>query len=366
MINSLINNIKTSGNKVVLFGASSVLTHFFEKILTLGIKISHICDNDINKIGKEMFGFVIEDPNILFKNKSNFNVIITSSFFKEIETQLSEYSNVITCIDYKKLYDLVSITAFVPKESLLENIEELREDYNSFVRNLQLNINPIAVSRYNFSKPYIKGKGLEIGAFHLPTQVCEGTKVEYVDQMSMIQIKERFPKFINTYCVYPSIIDNGEKLLKIQDESYDFLIANHMIEHTENVFKTIQNHLRVLKKGGILYYAVPDKRFTFDKNRELTTYEHLKAEYLYGSENYRYEHFLDFVTNVQNVKEEKEASKVAKKLSEEGLDTHFHVWTSETFIDHIKKAIDDKILNIEILEHTHKNDIESITILKKL
>ena len=104
----------------------------------------------------------------------------------------------------------------------------------------------------------------------------------------------------------------------------------------ENVFKTIQNHLRVIKKGGILYYAVPDKRFTFDKNRKLTTYEHLKAEYLYGSENYRYEHFLDFVTNVQNVKEEKEASKVAKKLSEEGLDTHFHVWTSETFIDHIK------------------------------
>lgn len=42
--------------------------------------------------------------------------------------------------------------------------------------------------------------------------------------------------------------------------------------------------------------------------------------------------------NVQNVKEEKEASKVAKKLSEEGLDTHFHVWTSETFIDHIKKS----------------------------
>ena len=34
MINSLINNIKTSGNKVVLFGASSVLTHFFEKILS--------------------------------------------------------------------------------------------------------------------------------------------------------------------------------------------------------------------------------------------------------------------------------------------------------------------------------------------
>lgn len=70
-----------------------------------------------------------------------------------------------------------------------------------------------------------------------------------------------------------------------------------MIEHTENVFKTIQHYLRVLKKDGILYYAMPDKRFIFDKNRKLTTYEHLKTAYLYGSENFRYEHFLDVWTN---------------------------------------------------------------------
>lgn len=255
---------------------------------------------------------------------------------------------------------------YVPSYKLLENNLSIRDDYNKFVRDIRKIRNKTTMIRYEISKKYLKGRGLEIGAFHAPTPLADGCEADYLDQMSIDDIKTRFPKYEDYYCVYPNIIENGELLISIEDNKYDFLIANHMLEHTENVFKTIQNHLRVLKKGGILYYAVPDKRFTFDKNRKLTTYEHLKAEYLYGSENYRYEHFLDFVTNVQNVKEEKEASKVAKKLSEEGLDTHFHVWTSETFIDHIKKAIDDKILNIEILEHTHKNDIESITILKKL
>ena len=366
MTNSLINNIKTSRDEVVLFGASSVLTHLFEKILALGIKISHICDNDVNKIGKEMFGFVVEDPNILFKNKTNFNVIITSSFFKEIEIQLSGYSNVLTCINYKKLYDLVNISVFVPKASLLENNEELREDYNNFVRNLQIDMNPIVISRYNFSKQYIKGKGLEIGAFHLPTQVCEGTKVEYVDQMSMFQIKERFPEFINTYCVYPTIIDDGEKLLKIQDESYDFIIANHMLEHCQNFFLTINNHLRVLKPNGLLFYSLPDKRVTFDKHRELTTYEHLKNEFLFGTTpESQYEHYYDFLKNVSNIDGD-ELNVELKKAMESSLDTHFHVWDATTLFEHITFAIDDGLINVEIVEFKQTLDIEVMVMLRKL
>jgi predicted SAM-dependent methyltransferase len=313
-----------------------------------------------------MFGFVVQNPDSLFEKKKNFNVIITSSFFSEIEEQLKGCKNVLTCLDYRKIYDLTTITSFVPKISLLEKDEELREDYNSFVRNLQVDKNSIVISRYNASVPYLKGEGLEIGAFHLPTPVKEGIRVDYVDQISMSEIKQRFPEFINTYCVYPNVIDNGEILSKIQSETYDFIIANHMIEHTENFFKTINNHLRVLKKGGILFYAVPDKRFTFDIDRELTTYEHLKTEFIEGSQKNRYAHFVDFLTNVSNIKEEEKLHAAAKKSTEEGLDTHFHVWTSETFLEHIELAIEDKILNVKVLEHTHDVNIESITILEKL
>lgn len=254
---------------------------------------------------------------------------------------------------------------YVPSCKLLENNLSIRDDYNKFVRDIRKTRNKTTRVRYEISKKYLKGRGLEIGAFNSPTPLLEGVESDYVDQMSIEEIKKRFPKYEDYYCAYPIILDDGEKLRKIENEKYDFLIANHMLEHTENFFETIQNHLRVIKKGGILFYAIPDKRFTFDKNRKLTTYEHLKDELNNGVKENSYEHYLDVAMNIENLKEE-EAKEKATELLNEGMDTHFHVWTSETFIEHIKTAIKDKILKVEILEHSHEVEIESITILKKI
>ncbi|MBN2816384.1 MAG: methyltransferase domain-containing protein [Campylobacterales bacterium] len=365
MTQNIINTIKTSKDDIVLFGASGVLTQLFDKISKLGIKVSHICDNDQNKQGQEMFGFVIQNPEKLFSEEKKYNVIITSSFFIEIEQQLKEYSNVITYLDYKKLYDLVNTTVYTPKLSLLEHYEELRDDYNCFVRNLQKDTNPIVISRYNFSQPYLQGKGLEIGAFHLPTPVDENLQVDYVDQVTMAEIKERFPEFTNTYCVYPTIIDDGEVLSKIPDEKYEFVIANHMLEHCQNFFATINNHLRVLKKNGLLFYSLPDKRVTFDKPRELTTYEHLKHEFLFGTDREtQYEHYYDFLTNVSQLRGD-ELNAALEKYMRLSLDTHFHVWDSVTLLEHLKSAIEDKLIDVEIVVYKQVLDIEAMVILRK-
>lgn len=365
MTQNIINKMKTSKDDIVLFGASSVLARFFEKLSPLGIKVSHICDNDKGKQGKEMFGFVIQSPQKLFSTDKKYNVIITSSFFVEIEQQLQEYSNVLTCLDYKKVYDLINVTVYTPKFSLFEKYEELREDYNSFVRDLQKDTSAIAISRYDFSKPYLKGKGLEIGAFHLPTPVDENLQVDYVDQVTMSEIKERFPEFANTYCVYPTIIDDGEVLSKIPDERYEFVIANHMLEHCQNFFATINNHLRVLKKNGLLFYSLPDKRVTFDKPRELTTYEHLKDEFLFGTDREtQYEHYYDFLTNVSKLKDDELDSALEKYMSL-SLDTHFHVWDSVTLLEHLKSAVEDKLIDVEIVTYEQVLDIEAMVILRK-
>ena len=90
--------------------------------------------------------------------------------------------------------------------------------------------------------------------------------------------KKVMPEFMDYYCVFPSFITDGCTLECITDCEYDFLIANHMIEHARNCFDAILNHLRVIKPGGHLLYAVPDKNHTFDKPREMTTYEHLRDE----------------------------------------------------------------------------------------
>jgi len=106
---------------------------------------------------------------------------------------------------------------------------------------------------------------LKSGPFIRPNPLPEYCKVDYIDKETPQSLREQFfrpeaeqqldslkserkvkrndkmyihhLKIINSRnIVHPSIIDDGEILSKIEDEQYDFLIANHMIEHTENFF----------------------------------------------------------------------------------------------------------------------------------
>ena len=42
--------------------------------------------------------------------------------------------------------------------------------------------------------------------------------------------------------------------------------------------KTVEEWLRVLKKGGAILLILPDRRYTFDRRRGVTTIEHLEED----------------------------------------------------------------------------------------
>ena len=73
-------------------------------------------------------------------------------------------------------------------------------------------------------------------------------------------------------------ICEGSDLKAIPDEKYDFLISSHCLEHCANTLKTVKEWLRVIKKGGVLLMILPEKTHTFDHNRNVTTFEHLKED----------------------------------------------------------------------------------------
>ena len=131
---------------------------------------------------------------------------------------------------------------------------------------------------------YLSGNGIEIGALHSPLIVPPNAQVLYVDRMTVADLRNIYPELAAYNLVDVDIIDDGETLSSIADNSYDFVIANHMIEHCQNPIGTIEQHLRVLKSNGILYMAVPDKRYTFDRDRHVTFLEHLLQDYTEGTE----------------------------------------------------------------------------------
>lgn len=74
-------------------------------------------------------------------------------------------------------------------------------------------------------------------------------------------------------------ISEGSDLQAIKDEQYDFLLSCHNLEHIANPLKAVNEWKRVVKKGGVILLVLPDKRFTFDKKRPYTTFNHILEDY---------------------------------------------------------------------------------------
>jgi len=93
--------------------------------------------------------------------------------------------------------------------------------------------------------------------------------------------------------------------------------------------------------GGSLVLVVPDKDRTFDKQRELTTLEHLILDYQNPSSERDKEHYVEFFKLAFPVEAEKLDETVNKNLSEKA-DIHFHTFTYDSFaliIDYVCKNI---------------------------
>ncbi|MBW4518388.1 MAG: class I SAM-dependent methyltransferase [Scytolyngbya sp. HA4215-MV1] len=120
------------------------------------------------------------------------------------------------------------------------------------------------VSREQIAGAFISGTGIEIGALHNLLKISNTAKVKYVDRISNEELRQHYPELKDLLLVELDIIDNGESLASIKNNSQDFVIANHFLEHCENPLGAIQNMFRVLKPEGTLYLAISDKRFTFN------------------------------------------------------------------------------------------------------
>jgi ubiquinone/menaquinone biosynthesis C-methylase UbiE len=63
------------------------------------------------------------------------------------------------------------------------------------------------------------------------------------------------------------------------DQQYDFVISSHMLEHSANPVKALNEWRRVLKEGGPLLLALPEKTYTFDHRRPVTSLEHFLEDF---------------------------------------------------------------------------------------
>jgi SAM-dependent methyltransferase len=218
--------------------------------------------------------------------------------------------------------------------------------------------------RATIARRYIAGRGIEIGALSSPLTIPRSAKVQYVDRMPAGELREQYPELHAQTIVDTDVIADGERLESVGDSTQDFVIANHFIEHCQDPLGAIENMLRVLKPGGVLYLAIPDKRYTFDKGRPVASFEHLLRDHEEGPEWSRATHFEEWVTLVQKVADRGEAERQIAALQAADYSIHFHVWTQAEMFELLLVLKKRGGLEFEI-ESFLKNGGECIFVLRK-
>lgn len=221
------------------------------------------------------------------------------------------------------------------------------------------------LGRDQLSYIYIRGKGIEIGALHNPLYVSKAARVSYVDRLSLADLRTDYPELRELPLVQVDIIDQGELLSSLDNETQDFVIANHFLEHCQNPLLALGNMFRVLKSQGILYICLPDKRYTFDSERPVTSLEHILEDYRKDPGKHKKDHFEEWVRLVQKVEIPDAIQQETERLMEMDYSIHFHVWTQTEMLEMFAAAKKELGVAFDI-EVCLKNGHEFVLVLRKL
>ncbi len=218
------------------------------------------------------------------------------------------------------------------------------------------------VAREGLAHKFLRGSGIEIGALQRKLPLPPICAVRYLDRMPVEDLTRHYPELEGLPLQAPDLIDDGERLDTIAEGSLDFVVANHFFEHSENPIQTLENLLRVLKPAGVLFMAVPDKRYTFDAERPSTAFATLRATYKTGVRPDRFELYREWT-------QLSEMNKTAWEdrfncLVNENYSIHFNVWSADELLGFLIEARQEFHLPFHILS-TVCSENETIVLLAR-
>jgi SAM-dependent methyltransferase len=121
----------------------------------------------------------------------------------------------------------------------------------------------------------VKPKVLEIGAFDNATFHSElGDDVHYLDFFSADELKEMHngnPRRRLQHTVTVDYVVKSKHFAVEIDQKFDLIVANHVIEHILDVIFWFKQLESLLTKDGTIFLSVPDRRFTFDYFRNVSS-----------------------------------------------------------------------------------------------
>ncbi len=141
--------------------------------------------------------------------------------------------------------------------------EALRTHYEHFGKNEGRTANSLGTREDFVSLIPADANALEIGPFCKP--LLHGPKVKYFDVMNRPALEQRarsigMPDAAAPEIDFVSAVGN----LAVVDETFDYVLSSHCIEHQPDLITHLQQVARILRPCGRYFLLIPDKRYCFD------------------------------------------------------------------------------------------------------
>lgn len=242
---------------------------------------------------------------------------------------------------------------------------------------------PSYVARKRTAARYLRGEGIEIGALDHPLPTPPHARVRYVDYISKEESAAKHTQLVPDEIVAVDYVDDGFTLSTLGTGTQDFVVANHVLEHSPDPIGALLNWSRVLRKDGILFFSVPIAAKSFDKGRHITTVEHLVEDHDLVStgrmEIFRrrnLEHYDEYLSialvtirkgfGVPALTADEKEQMLRNFRDEPFTDTHYHVFSVRSlmsFIRYLSGVIDTSLSVVDFVKS--KGGLEYIVVLRK-
>lgn len=240
-----------------------------------------------------------------------------------------------------------------------------------------------------------QGEGLEIGPLSrpiVPRQSVTGSgRIRYLDHLSTEGLREKYKPALNVVTAEIVPVDfvcpDGDIATATGGETFDYIVASHVVEHVPNLVAWFSTLEKTLKPGGVLFLVVPDKRFGFDYARPVSTPGQYMAASLYGTDrptaSQIYDHFAlasdthggEVWTGQYNENALKYLGDPANALeitraavaSGDYIDVHLGVFTATSFLTILRHFAAAGLLHLEVsgFQDVIPGQIEFYIALKK-
>lgn len=199
---------------------------------------------------------------------------------------------------------------------------------------------------------YCRGHGLEIGASDCPYPFA-GASVDYADFFN--EDRDWYLQGDGFIALNPPEC----RLTNVPDSKYDFVYSAHVLEHTANPLSSIQEWVRVLRSGGVIYVVVPNALKTYDFRRHPTSIAVLERRFYNKEWGFTIDDIRTMVTQTEGLPEyemnrENLENFCSKILSNPDGSHHYFVFDPISMIRLVslmEKLFGLELINLQVIRH---------------